>query len=118
MLTTLPALTVVPQQSVLQAKAPAAAGLANGLEISEQRTWLYLEETANTLLNTVQQLKAFIAQAKQASQTNSSLEKSNCSRKDVSGLIGVVYKSKTGPSFTSVVIIISKMHRSFRAIVK
>ncbi|XP_058264197.1 deformed epidermal autoregulatory factor 1 homolog isoform X5 [Hemibagrus wyckioides] len=81
-LTTLPALTVVPQQPILQAKAPAAARVANGLEMSEQRTWLYLEETANTLLNTVQQLKAFIAQAKQASQASSSLEKSNCSRKD------------------------------------
>lgn len=86
MLTTLPALTVVPQQPMLQTKAPAAAGVANGLEMSEQRTWLYLEETANTLLNTVQQLKAFITQAKQASQASSSLEKSNCSRKDVSGL--------------------------------
>ncbi|XP_027019685.2 deformed epidermal autoregulatory factor 1 homolog isoform X1 [Tachysurus fulvidraco] len=81
-LTTLPELTVVPQQPILQAKAPAAAGVANGLEMSEQRTWLYLEETANTLLNTVQHLKAFIAQAKQASQSSSSLEKSNCSRKD------------------------------------
>ncbi|KAM9496620.1 deformed epidermal autoregulatory factor 1 homolog isoform 1-T1 [Clarias gariepinus] len=79
-LTTLPALTVIPQQPILQAKAPAAAGVSNGLEMSEQRTWLYLEEMANTLHNTVQQLKAFIAQAKQASLTN--LEKSNCSGKD------------------------------------
>lgn len=86
MLTTLPALTVVPQQPMLQAKSPAAAGVANGLEMSEQRTWLYLEETANALHNTVQQLKAFITQAKQASQASSSLEKSNCGRKDVSGL--------------------------------
>lgn len=85
MLTTLPALTVIPQQPILQAKGPAAAAMANGLETSEQRTWLYLEETANTLHNTVQQLKALIAQAKQASQASSSLEKSNCSRKDVSG---------------------------------
>lgn len=84
MLTTLPALTVIPQQPLLQTKAPAAAGVPNGLEMSEHRTWLYLEETANTLLNTVQQLKAFISQAKQASQASSSLEKSNCSRKDVS----------------------------------
>lgn len=103
MLTTLPALTVVSQQPMLQAKASAAAGLVNGLEMSEQRTWLYLEETANTLLNTVQQLKAFIAQAKQASQASSGLEKSNCSRKDVSAsLIGFVLsdgvsKCKSGP---------------------
>ncbi|XP_036432376.1 deformed epidermal autoregulatory factor 1 homolog [Colossoma macropomum] len=84
-LTTLPALAVVPQQTVVQTKAPAAGGVVNGLEMSEQRTWLYLEETANTLLNTVQQLKTLIAQAKQASQANqqasSGLEKS-CSRKD------------------------------------
>ncbi|XP_007235195.3 deformed epidermal autoregulatory factor 1 homolog isoform X1 [Astyanax mexicanus] len=85
-LTTLPALAVIPQQTMVQAKAPAAAGVVNGLETSEQRTWLYLEETANTLLSTVQQLKSLIAQAKQASQANqqtsSGLEKS-CSRKDV-----------------------------------
>ncbi|XP_072528425.1 deformed epidermal autoregulatory factor 1 homolog [Salminus brasiliensis] len=85
-LTTLPALAVVPQQTVVQAKAPPAAGVVNGLEMSEQRTWLYLEETANTLLSTVQQLKSLIAQAKQASQanqqSNSGLEKSCCSRKD------------------------------------
>lgn len=90
MLTTLPALAVVPQQTVMQAKAPAGSGVANGLETNEQRTWLYLEETANTLLSTAQQLKALIAQAKQASQqASSSLEKS-CNRKDVS--IFVTYK--------------------------
>ncbi|TSK13471.1 Protein-glucosylgalactosylhydroxylysine glucosidase [Bagarius yarrelli] len=81
-LTTLPALTVIPQPPIFQAKVPSAAGVTNGLETSEQRTWLYLEETANTLLNTVQQLKALIAQARQASQASSNLEKSNCSRKD------------------------------------
>ncbi|XP_062859567.1 deformed epidermal autoregulatory factor 1 homolog isoform X2 [Trichomycterus rosablanca] len=81
-LTSLPALTMVPQQAVVQTKAPTASGVANGLETNEQHTWLYLEETANTLLNTVQQLKALIAQAKQASQANSSLEKNDCSRKD------------------------------------
>lgn len=79
----LPALTVVPQQAVVQAKAPTAGGVVNGLETNEQRTWLYLEETANTLLNTVQQLKVLIAQAKHASQANSSLEKSNYNTKDV-----------------------------------
>uniref|UniRef100_A0A8C9V7M0 Deformed epidermal autoregulatory factor 1 homolog n=1 Tax=Scleropages formosus TaxID=113540 RepID=A0A8C9V7M0_SCLFO len=64
-LTSLPALAVPPQP--VQAKAPSP-GLANGLEGGEQRTWLYLEEMANTLLSTVQQLKALIEQAKQASQ--------------------------------------------------
>lgn len=85
-LTTLPALAVIPQQTVVQAKAPAAAGVVNGLETSEQHTWLYLEETANTLFSTIQQLKSLIAQAKQASQANqqssSGLETSSCSRKD------------------------------------
>ncbi|KAM6973730.1 deformed epidermal autoregulatory factor 1 homolog [Aplochiton taeniatus] len=38
----------------------AAGGLSDG-----QRTWLYLEETANNLLSGVQQLKALIEQAKQ-----------------------------------------------------
>ncbi|XP_066524781.1 deformed epidermal autoregulatory factor 1 homolog isoform X2 [Hoplias malabaricus] len=84
-LTTLPALAVIPQQTVVQTKVPTAGAVVNGVETSEQRTWLYLEEMANTLLNTVQQLKALITQAKQASQANqsfsSSLEKS-CSRKD------------------------------------
>lgn len=50
---------------------PPCPGLVNGLEIGvgavsdSQRTWLYLEETANTLMSTVQQLKALIEQAKQ-----------------------------------------------------
>ncbi|XP_056307511.1 deformed epidermal autoregulatory factor 1 homolog [Danio aesculapii] len=85
-LTTLPALAVVPQQAVVQSKAPPAATLLNGLETGEQRTWLYLEEMANTLLNNVQQLKVLIAQAKQASQSGAhaaiSLEKNSSGRKE------------------------------------
>ncbi|XP_067292933.1 deformed epidermal autoregulatory factor 1 homolog isoform X1 [Pseudorasbora parva] len=68
-LTTLPALAVVPQQAVVQSKPPPTGMLMNGLETGEQRTWLYLEEMANTLLSNVQQLKVLIAQAKQASQS-------------------------------------------------
>ncbi|XP_048828781.1 deformed epidermal autoregulatory factor 1 homolog isoform X3 [Brienomyrus brachyistius] len=64
-LTSLPALAVAPQP--VPAKAPSP-GLPGGLETGEQRTWLYLEEIANTLLSSVQQLKALIDHAKQASQ--------------------------------------------------
>ncbi|XP_056128554.1 deformed epidermal autoregulatory factor 1 homolog isoform X2 [Rhinichthys klamathensis goyatoka] len=85
-LTTLPALTVVPQQALVQAKPPPAGTLMNGLETGEQRTWLYLEEMANTLLSNVQQLKVLIAQAKQASQSGEhvgiSPEKNNSVRKE------------------------------------
>lgn len=41
--------------------------MVNGLEMSEQRHWLYLEEMVNSLLNTAQQLKTLFEQAKQAS---------------------------------------------------
>uniref|UniRef100_A0A3B3RFZ5 DEAF1 transcription factor n=1 Tax=Paramormyrops kingsleyae TaxID=1676925 RepID=A0A3B3RFZ5_9TELE len=64
-LTSLPALAVAPQP--VQAKAPSP-GLPGGLETGEQRTWLYLEEIANSLQSSVQQLKALIDHAKQASQ--------------------------------------------------
>uniref|UniRef100_A0A8C1XY63 DEAF1 transcription factor n=1 Tax=Cyprinus carpio TaxID=7962 RepID=A0A8C1XY63_CYPCA len=74
-LATLPALAVVPQQAVVQSKPSPAGPLMNGLEMAEQRTWLYLEEMANTLLNNVQQLKVLIAQAKQASQSAISVRK-------------------------------------------
>ncbi|XP_042608736.1 deformed epidermal autoregulatory factor 1 homolog [Cyprinus carpio] len=63
MLTTLPALAVV------QSKPSPSGPIMNGLETAEQRTWLYLEEMANTLLNNVQQLKVLITQAKQTSQS-------------------------------------------------
>ncbi|XP_073725033.1 deformed epidermal autoregulatory factor 1 homolog isoform X1 [Misgurnus anguillicaudatus] len=85
-LTTLPALAVVPQQAVVQSKPPPQGALANGLETGEQRTWLYLEEMAETLLNNVEQLKVLIAQAKQASQGGShdiiSPEKTNGAQKE------------------------------------
>ncbi|KAG7473772.1 hypothetical protein MATL_G00099430 [Megalops atlanticus] len=67
-LTSLPALAVAPQP--LQSKVEPA-NVANGLDTAEQRTWFYLEETANTLLSTVQQLKGLIEQAKQASRAQS-----------------------------------------------
>ncbi|XP_035379623.1 deformed epidermal autoregulatory factor 1 homolog isoform X2 [Electrophorus electricus] len=81
-LATLPALAVLPQQTMVQPKAGAG-----GAEAGEQRsTWLYLEETANALLHTAQHLRALIAQAKQASQSSGTgsggLEKSACCRKD------------------------------------
>lgn len=89
-LTTLPALAVVPQQAVVQSKPPPVVALANGLETNEQDTWLYLEEMANTLLSNVQQLKVLIAQAKQTSQdephTVISPEKTNNARKEVISL--------------------------------
>lgn len=90
MLATLPALAVVPQQAVVQSKPSPAGPLMNGLEMAEQRTWLYLEEMANTLLNNVQQLKVLIAQAKQASQSAISV------RKEVTQTLKSLYKYKTG----------------------
>lgn len=87
MLTTLPALAMVPQQAVVQSKPSPAGPLMNGLETAEQRTWLYLEEMANTLLSNVQQLKVLIAQAKQASQSGTHAtiipEKNSNIRKEV-----------------------------------
>ncbi|XP_051975945.1 deformed epidermal autoregulatory factor 1 homolog [Xyrauchen texanus] len=83
-LTTLPALAVVPQQ-VVQSKPPPVGALMNRLETGEQRSWIYLEEMANTLLSNVQQLKVLIAQAKQASQNGQhtiSPEKNNSVRKE------------------------------------
>ena len=73
-LTALPALALAPQP--VQAKvAPPSPGLVNGLEVGAggvagplgdpQRTWSCLEETANTLLSSVQQLKTLIQQARQ-----------------------------------------------------
>ncbi|XP_073687873.1 deformed epidermal autoregulatory factor 1 homolog isoform X1 [Garra rufa] len=85
-LTTLPALAVVPQQAMVHSKPSPAGPLMNGLETAEQRTWLYLEEMANTLLSNVQQLKVLIAQAKQASQSGAhaaiSPEKNSSVRKE------------------------------------
>lgn len=63
MLTSLPALAVPPSHP---AKAVSPA-MVNGLELSEPRSWLYLEEMVNSLLSTAQQLKALFEQAKQAS---------------------------------------------------
>ncbi|XP_051545912.1 deformed epidermal autoregulatory factor 1 homolog [Myxocyprinus asiaticus] len=83
-LTTLPALAVVPQQ-VVQSKPPPVGALMNRLETGEQRSWIYLEEMANTLLGNVQQLKILIAQAKQANQNGQhtiSPEKNNSVRKE------------------------------------
>ena len=93
-LTALPALAMAPQAKV---ESPSSSpGLVNGgLEVSGvregQRTWLYLEETANSLLSTVQQLKALIDQAKQACHCQPghdafSQDKIHGSRKEVRGL--------------------------------
>ncbi|KTF85876.1 hypothetical protein cypCar_00039702, partial [Cyprinus carpio] len=62
-------LTALPALAVVQSKPSPSGPIMNGLETAEQRTWLYLEEMANTLLNNVQQLKVLITQAKQTSQS-------------------------------------------------
>nr|XP_033784418.1 deformed epidermal autoregulatory factor 1 homolog isoform X3 [Geotrypetes seraphini] len=62
-LTSLPALAVAPSTPT-KAVSPTAV---SGLEVTEQRSWLYLEEMVNSLINTAQQLKTLIDQAKQAS---------------------------------------------------
>ncbi|XP_036136979.1 deformed epidermal autoregulatory factor 1 homolog isoform X2 [Molossus molossus] len=62
-LTSLPALAVPPSHPT-KAVSPA---VVNGLELSEQRSWLYLEEMVNSLLSTAQQLKTLFEQAKQTS---------------------------------------------------
>ncbi|KAB1251641.1 Deformed epidermal autoregulatory factor 1-like protein [Camelus dromedarius] len=48
-------------------KIAVSPTVVGGLEMSEQRSWLYLEEMVNSLLNTAQQLKTLFEQAKQAS---------------------------------------------------
>lgn len=63
MLTSLPALAV-PPSAPTKAASPTAV---TGLEMSEPRSWLYLEEMVNSLLSTAQQLKTLFEQAKQAS---------------------------------------------------
>ncbi|XP_062823659.1 deformed epidermal autoregulatory factor 1 homolog isoform X1 [Anolis carolinensis] len=63
--TSLPALAVPP---ATPAKT-VSSSVVNGLEVTEQRSWLYLEETVNSLLSTAQQLKTLIEQAKQASSS-------------------------------------------------
>lgn len=63
MLTSLPALAVPPSHSA----KPISPLTVNGLELSEHRHWLYLEEMVNNLLTTAQQLKTLLEQAKQAS---------------------------------------------------
>uniref|UniRef100_A0A672TPA1 DEAF1 transcription factor n=1 Tax=Strigops habroptila TaxID=2489341 RepID=A0A672TPA1_STRHB len=64
-LTSLPALAV-PPTTPTKAISPS---VVNGLEVTEQRSWLYLEEMVNSLLHTAQQLKTLIEQAKQASSS-------------------------------------------------
>ncbi|XP_059704702.1 deformed epidermal autoregulatory factor 1 homolog isoform X3 [Haemorhous mexicanus] len=64
-LTSLPALAV-PPPTPTKAMSPS---VVNGLEVTEQRSWLYLEEMVNSLLSTAQQLKTLIEQAKQASSS-------------------------------------------------
>ncbi|XP_020384337.1 deformed epidermal autoregulatory factor 1 homolog [Rhincodon typus] len=63
-LTSLPALAV-PTPST-PTKTISSTTL-NGLEVAEQRSWLYLEEMVTSLMATAQQLKTLIEQAKQAS---------------------------------------------------
>ena len=63
MLASLPALAV-PPSTPAKAVPPT---VVSGLEMSEQRSWLYLEETVNSLLSTAQQLKTLFEQARRAS---------------------------------------------------
>ncbi|XP_032894495.1 LOW QUALITY PROTEIN: deformed epidermal autoregulatory factor 1 homolog [Amblyraja radiata] len=62
-LASLPALAVDPTNAH-QVILPSALA---GLEVVEQRSWLYLEEMVNSLLATTQQLKTLIEQVKHAS---------------------------------------------------
>lgn len=64
-LTSLPALAVAPSTPT----KTISSSVVNGLEVTEQRNWLYLEEAVSSLLSTAQQLKALIEQAKQASSS-------------------------------------------------
>ncbi|NXP79459.1 DEAF1 factor, partial [Ramphastos sulfuratus] len=64
-LTSLPALAVPPPTPT----KTISPSVVNGLEVTEQRSWLYLEEMVNSLLTTAQQLKTLIEQAKQASSS-------------------------------------------------
>lgn len=65
-LASLPALAVAP---ITPTKAVSPTAMC-GLEMAEQRSWLYLEEMVNSLITTAQQLKTLIDQAKQASSTH------------------------------------------------
>ncbi|XP_078538942.1 deformed epidermal autoregulatory factor 1 homolog isoform X2 [Lissotriton helveticus] len=65
-LASLPALAVAP---ITPTKAVSPT-VMSGLEVAEQRSWLYLEEMVNSLITTAQQLKTLIDQAKQASSTH------------------------------------------------
>ncbi|KAM4617258.1 deformed epidermal autoregulatory factor 1 homolog isoform 2-T2 [Discoglossus pictus] len=61
MLTSLPALALAPSTPTKD----SSPGGVNGLDVSEQqRPWIYLEEMVNSLINTAQQLKSFLEQAK------------------------------------------------------
>ncbi|XP_054246537.1 deformed epidermal autoregulatory factor 1 homolog [Indicator indicator] len=64
-LTSLPALAV-PPTTPTKTTSPS---VVSRLEVTEQRSWLYLEETVSSLLTTAQQLKTLIEQAKQASSS-------------------------------------------------
>ncbi|KAE8607216.1 hypothetical protein XENTR_v10011083 [Xenopus tropicalis] len=66
-LTSLPALALAPSTPTKE----TSPGGVNGLEVSDQqRPWLYLEEMVNSLINTAQQLKSFIDQAKSEAATD------------------------------------------------
>uniref|UniRef100_A0A8C5MZ20 Deformed epidermal autoregulatory factor 1 homolog n=1 Tax=Leptobrachium leishanense TaxID=445787 RepID=A0A8C5MZ20_9ANUR len=60
-LTSLPALALAPSTPTKE----TSHGGVNGLEVSDHhRHWLYLEEMVNSLINTAQQLKSYLEQAK------------------------------------------------------
>ncbi|GCC38072.1 deformed epidermal autoregulatory factor 1 homolog [Chiloscyllium punctatum] len=63
-LSSLPALAVPTPSTPTKTISSTAL---NGLEVAEQRSWLYLEEMVTSLMATAQQLKTLIEQAKQAS---------------------------------------------------
>lgn len=67
LLPTPPVLTSLPALAAPPSSKPVSPVVVSGLEMSEQRNWLYLEEMVNSLLSTAQQLKTLFEQAKQAS---------------------------------------------------
>uniref|UniRef100_A0A8C4RG69 DEAF1 transcription factor n=1 Tax=Erpetoichthys calabaricus TaxID=27687 RepID=A0A8C4RG69_ERPCA len=93
-LTSLPALAMNPS---LPGKDSCSSSL-NGLEVTEQRHWLYLEEAVNSLISTAQQLKTLIEQAKQASlASREAALKTDPERKEVSEAICGGADQVTGP---------------------
>lgn len=99
-LTSLPALAA-PPSTPTKAVSPA---VVSGLEVSEQRSWLYLEEMVNSLLSTAQQLKTLFEQAKQASSYREAAAaqaraQADAERKEVLSALRVCARLQRPPAF-------------------